>query len=229
MEKEIHKGHRKRVKARFLKEGLDGFEDHQALELLLFYCYPMKDTNEIAHKMINAFGSLSALFDAHPLDIKDKCGCTENVAVLISLIPELAKRYTQLKWADRPLLDSSKKVGSFALSLYLNDPNECFFIICLDNQRHLIKAVKISEGTIDEAPVYPRKIVEECVRYKAASVVLSHNHPSGSLAASRSDIEATKKIKSALDTIEVDVLDHIIVASGKYLSFAEKKLLRFFY
>jgi DNA repair protein RadC len=89
----MHEGHRKRVKDRFLSEGLDAFEDHQVLELLLFYCIPRRDTNELAHRMIKEFGSLAGLFEAEPKDISKRCGVSENTAILVSLVPSLARRY----------------------------------------------------------------------------------------------------------------------------------------
>lgn len=229
MSKDLHKGHRERVKARYINSGLESFEDHQVLELILFYCYPMVDTNEKAHKMINEFGTLTNLLDANPQDIEKRCKVSTNVAVLISLIPPLTKRYLTSKWGKKIILDSSSKVGKYAVSLFAEKKNEAFYLICLDSQRKLNFAPLISEGTIDEAHIYPRQIVEQALKYQAASVVITHNHPSGLLIASKADIEATKKIIIALETINIEVLDHIIVAGEEYMSFAEKKMLRLFY
>lgn len=229
MGKELHKGHRERVKDRYIYSGLDSFEDHQVLELILFYCYPMVDTNEKAHKMINEFGTLTNLLDANPLDIEKRCKVSTNVAVLLSLIPPLSRRYLKSKWGKKMVLDSSAKVGNYAISLFMEKKNEAFYLICLDSQRKLNFAPLISEGTIDQAPIYTREIVEQALKYQAASVIITHNHPSGLLVASRADIEATKKIIMALETINIEVLDHIIVAGEEYMSFAEKKMLRLFY
>ena len=177
----LHRGHRKRVKERYLKEGLDSFEDHQVLELLLFYAIPMKDTNELAHRMIKEFGSLAMLFEAHPHEIARRCGVTENIAILISLIPSLARRYFQARWGDKPILNSSQKAGEYAVGLFAGRTYEVFYIICLDTQNRVIHAALVHEGTINEAPVYPRIIVETALRYQAHSVILAHNHPGGSL------------------------------------------------
>ncbi|MDR2938872.1 MAG: DNA repair protein RadC [Clostridiales bacterium] len=225
MGNELHKGHRQRVKKRYLASGLDSFEDHQALEFLLFYCYPLKDTNEPAHKMLKEFGSLSNLFDAGPAEISRRCNVTENVAILVSLIPSLAKRYSLAKWEKKAVLNTSAKAGRYAVSLFIGKKYECFYLVCLDTQRKLIYPQIISEGTIDETPVYPRIIVEESLKHKAACVFLAHNHPSGDPTPSQSDIIATKKITAALEPLDIEVLDHILVAGENYISFAEKKIL----
>lgn len=226
MDKKLHEGHRQRIKTRYLTEGLDAFEDHQVLEMLLFYCIPMKDTNELAHKMIGEFGSLAGLFEACPKDITKRCGVSENTAIMASLIPSLARRYFKGKWGEKPVLDSSSKAGEYAVSLFAGRTYENFFVICLDAQNKVNYAALVHEGTINEAPVYPRLIVEAALRHQANSVILAHNHPGGSLQPSIADVEVTKKITSALEAIAIKVVDHIIVAGDRYTSFAEKRLKR---
>jgi len=221
----LHKGHRKRVKERYLKEGLDCFQDHQVLELLLFYVIPMKDTNELAHLMIKEFGTLALLFEAHPQEIAQRCGVTENIATLVSLIPSLSRRYFKAKWGDKPVLDSSQKAGEYTVTLFTGRTYEVFYLICLDTQNRVIHAVMVHEGTINEAPVYPRVIVETALRHQAHSVILAHNHPGGSLNPSRADIDVTQRIKTAFNPIDIKVIDHILVAGTKYMSFAERGLL----
>jgi DNA repair protein RadC len=213
------------VKGRYLAEGLDSFEDHQVLELLLFYCIPMKDTNELAHKMIGEFGSLACIFEADPKDICKRCGVSENTAILLSLIPSLTRRYFKGKWGDKPVLNSSSKAGEYAVSLFVGRTYEVFYVICLDSQNRVNYAVLVHEGTINETPVYPRIIIEAVLRHQANSVILAHNHPGGSLRPSDADLQITKKITAALEAISVHVTDHIIVAGDRYFSFAEKGLL----
>jgi DNA repair protein RadC len=222
----LHKGHRQRVKARYLKEGLDAFEDHQVLEMLLFYCIPMKDTNELAHKMVKEYGSLAGLFEADPKDICKRCGVTENIAILVSLIPSLARRYFKGKWGYKPVLDSSSIAGEYAISLFTGRTYEVFYVICLDTQNRVNHSAMVHEGTINEAPVYPRIIVEAALRHQAHSVILAHNHPGGTLQPSSSDIEITKKIVTALENISIQVMDHIVVAGDRYTSFAEQGLMK---
>lgn len=225
MEKKIHEGHRQRVKQRYLSEGLDGFQDHEVLEFLLFYCIPMKDTNELAHKMIREYGTLVGLFEADPKDICKRCGVNENTAILLSLVISLARRYLIAKQGDKPILNSSAKAGDYVVSLFTGRTYEAFYVLCLDAQNRLNHADLVHEGTINEVPVYPRLIVETALRHKANSVILAHNHPGGSLHPSKADIEATKKVTAALELISISVMDHIIVAGDKFVSLAEKGLL----
>ncbi|SHF06214.1 JAB domain-containing protein [Alkalibacter saccharofermentans] len=221
MSQKIHTGHRQRMKNRYIKEGLDHFEDHQVLEMLLFFSVPRKDTNELAHRMLKEFGSLSTLFESTPEEISRRCDVTQNTAVLVSMIPSLAKRYFKGRWGEKPLLNSSTKAGQYAVSLFTGLKYEAFYIICLDSQNKASHAAKVHEGTINEAPVYPRLIVETALRHQANSVILSHNHPGGSLKPSNADIEVTKRIISAMEAISIKVVDHIIVAGELYYSFAE--------
>lgn len=225
MNKNLHVGHRQRIKTRYISEGLDGFQDHEVLEFLLFYCIPMKDTNELAHKMIQEFGTLAALFEADPKEISKRCGVSENTAILVSLITSLARRYYKVKQGDKPILNSSSKAGEYAISLFTGRTYEAFFVLCLDSQNKLNYAGLVHEGTINEVPVYPRLCVETALRHKANSVILAHNHPGGSMHPSEADIEVTKKIKIALEAIAINVIDHIIVAGDRYLSLAEKGLM----
>ncbi len=220
-----HGGHRNRVKERYLEEGLDGFQDHQIVEFLLFYCIPMKDTNELAHHMIKEFGNLHDLLEADPRDIARRCDISLNTAILISLVAPLSRRYLKQKWGDRPIVNSSSKAGNYAMTLFAGRIYECFFVICLDSQNRVNHAALVHEGTINEAPVYPRLIVETALRHKANSIILSHNHPGGSLKASNADIDVTRKICQAMKPISVHVVDHIIVAGDHYVSFAEQGLM----
>lgn len=225
MEKKLHEGHRKRVKTRYLSEGIDAFEDYQVLEMLLFFCIPMKDTNELAHKMINEYGSLAGVFEADPKDICRRCGVSENIAILVSLIPSLSRRYLKGKWGDKPTLSNSTKAGEYAIALFAGRTYEAFYVICLDSQNRVNYAALLHEGTLNEVPVYPRLVVELVLRHQANSIILAHNHPGGSLNPSNDDIELTKKIKAALEPISVKAVDHIIVAGSRYMSFKERDLI----
>ncbi len=225
MEKKVHEGHREKLKQRFLKEGLNAFEDHQVLEMLLFYTIPRRDTNEMAHRLLNKYGTLESLFDASPEDLMQKGGVTPNTAIFLSMVPQLARKYMLIKQGKRPVLDSSVKAGNYVISLFIGKNYEAFYVICLNSQNKINYTALVHEGTINEAPVYPRIIVETALRYKASSVILAHNHPGGSLKPSNADIEVTRKICDALKTISINVIDHMICAGNAYFSFAEQGLL----
>ncbi|MDD2234762.1 MAG: DNA repair protein RadC [Desulfitobacteriaceae bacterium] len=221
----MHEGHRSRLKNRFLEEGLDGFEDHQTLELLLFYAIPRKDLNELAHSLINKYGSLAGVLEADPKDLAKTPGLGLNSAILLALIPSLTRIYLKDRWGTRPTLDGTIKAGKYILTLFAGRTYEVFYVICLDAQHQVIYPALVHEGTIDQAPVYPRLIVETALRHKAHSVILAHNHPGGNPTPSPQDIDVTKRIQSALEQISVTVLDHIIAIGEKYVSCAERGLL----
>ena len=222
MSPELHKGHRARMRERYMNDnGLDSFAEHEALELLLYYCIAQRDTNELAHKMLLEYGSIANLFDAHPKDIAKRCDVSENTAILIAMIPQLAKRYFQSKREKSIRLVTSQDAGRYLIDLFTGRNIEAFYILCLDAQRRLNHAALISEGTVEEAPIYIRNIVQTTLLYNSVSVVLAHNHPGGSVNASGADIEATRQIIRAFELLEINVLDHIIVADGGYFSFAE--------
>ncbi len=221
----MHEGHRSRLRKRFLEEGLDHFEDHEIIELLLSYALPRKDTNPIAHELMNKYGSLSGVLEADPKELRNSKGLGAYSAILLTLIPNLTRRYLKDKWGEKPTLNSSEKAGNYLVDLLAGRNYEVFYVLCLDNQNNLIYPALVHEGTINQAPVYPRIIVETALRHKANSVILAHNHPGGSLVPSKADIQATEKIKNALTAIEIAVLDHIIVGNDGYISLASKGIL----
>lgn len=221
----MHEGHRNRLRKRFLEEGLDHFADHEIIEILLSYALPRKDTNPLAHELMNKYGSLSGVLEADPEELASSKGLGEYSAILLTLLPNLTRRYLKDKWGEKPTLNSSEKAGNYLVTLLAGRNYEVFYVLCLDNQNKLIYPALVHEGTINQAPVYPRIIVETTLRHKANSVILAHNHPGGSLVPSKADIQATEKIKNALNAIEIAVLDHIIVGNDGYISLASKGIL----
>jgi DNA repair protein RadC len=223
MSENLHANHRSRVRKRYREKGLGAFAEHEVLELLLYYCYPRRDTNEIAHRMIKAFGSLYNLMDADVKDIMDRCGVSENVAVLVNLIPPLAGLYFRGKWSKKVVLDSEKEAGPYVISLFVDSTVESFYLLCLDVKRQLKHVSLINEGTINETAVYPREIVSEALRHQASAVILAHNHPGGTLRPSRRDMEVTAQIVEGMGFIGIKIMDHIIVAGDQYYSFAARR------
>lgn len=220
-----HEGRRKRIRSRYLSEGLDGFQDHETLELLLYYAIPMRDTNVLAHRLLQEFGSLANVLDASPHELMNRCQLTEATATLLTLVPPLSRKYAVSRHGTKALLDSSVKAGEFVQNLFIGYSYEVFQIVLLNSKNQVNHACVIHEGTINEAAVYPRLIVETALRHKAVSVIIAHNHPGGSLSPSSADIQVTKRIKTALEAISIRLVDHIIVAGSSYVSFAEKELL----
>ena len=224
-EKNPHSGHRRRLRELFESEGLDALNDHQVLEMLLFYGVPRVDTNVIAHRLLDHFGSLSAVLEADSGAIAKAGGVTEYAAALLSMAPSLARRYTRDRWRERPCLDSTSKAGEYAVALFIGRRYESFHAICLDAQCKVTKSVLVCEGTLNEVPIYPRSIIEAVLRHNATSVILTHNHPGGTPRPSKADIDVTARLKQALGAIAVKLVDHIVVAGCSYISFAEQGLI----
>lgn len=143
----------------------------------------------------------------------------------LQLLTLFYKRMQLASYKEKALLDSSSKAGAYAVNLFIDKAYEAFYLISLDNQNRVNHASQVHEGTLNESPVYPRIIIETALRYRANSVILAHNHPGGSLRPSSADITATKNIKQALDTIQIKLIDHIVVGENNFFSFAEQGLL----
>lgn len=220
-----HAKHRQRMRQRFLKCGLDAMADHEVLELLLFYAIPRRDTNKIAHRIAEEFKNLHNLFDANAVDVARRCGLTENTAILIAMIAPLARRYNLSKWNGRMSFENGKALAEYAKSLFIGETSECFYIICLDNDFKLISAEFLERGTDDRIELYPKEILRRVIQQRASYVVLTHNHPSGSMEISAPDVAATSQLRTLLSGVEVEILDHIVVCGQNYVSFAEKKIL----
>jgi DNA repair protein RadC len=225
---DLHKDHRKRMRARYIKDGgFDAFDDHKILEFLLFYAVPRRDTNELAHKMINAYNGIANLINADPQDIARRCGVSESVAVLVSMVPQLSRWYIKLcsDAQKSDALDTPAKAGQYALGLLSGKADECFYCISLNIKRRAISADLLSKGGVSRIEIIPREIARLALKHNATSVILAHNHPSSDVLPSQDDRAATAVIAQALDVLDVAVADHIITGAGNYFSFAEAGLL----
>lgn len=226
MSKNLHANHRGRVRSRFIKDGnLDSFEQHQVLELLLFYAVPRRDTNELAHRLINEYGSLYNLMNSKPEDIIKRCKVSEVTAVLISMIPHLSRKFLNSAWeGNNPTLDNYSDVATYFESLLIGKSNESFYMLCLDINKKLKKAIKISDGTSNSAPIYLEKVVSDALLYNSSFVIIGHNHPNGTPKPSSADITVTNRIVNVFEPLGIKVLDHIIVCGKTNYSFAQKGL-----
>ena len=221
----VHKNHRARMRKKFQKNGFDGFADHEVLELLLYYSVPRRDTNPLAHKILNKYKTLANVFDAGAEELMNEVGVSEVTATLLSMIPKLSKIYETSKWSRNVCLENTEMIGKYAISMFKDSQNEEFVLICLDANRCVHWSGTIIEGSIDRTEAYPRVVVDEALKHKAINVVFAHNHPSGTLAPSLADKKATEALISILDGIGIKVLDHIIVSGTRYFSMKEMGFL----
>ncbi len=202
----IHDSHRQRLKSRFLSQGLEGFEDHNVLELLLFYSIPRSDTNEIAHYLLQEFKSLSGVFDAPVEELCKIKGVSHHTATLIKLIPEIISVYHTDKTKDTKIVSSTNDAGKFFIPRFYGKKNEEVHVLLLDDKKKVIRCDKLFEGTVNS---------------NATGIVLAHNHPGGVALPSARDLRATEKIFKALKLINVELCDHIIVADDDFVSLAD--------
>lgn len=205
-----HRGHRQRVRSLFIKTcRLDGFHEHQILEFLLFYAIPYKDTNALAHRLIDHFGSLNNVLKADYSELIE-FGLTENTAALIKLSNEISRTAERRSLARKPM-DSVSAAMDFCYKLMADSKNEQLCVICLDSRSRIINYEIIMTGTPKRAPVLLRRIAEIAITNGAAAVVLAHNHPSGNCNPSEDDIDTTNRVERMLRYIDVDLYEHIIV------------------
>ena len=222
LENNLHTGHRKRLREEFLKNGnLIDMPEHKLLELLLFYSIPRKDTNEIAHMLLNRFGSISNLLDASPYEIMKTKGIAESSVVLLKLIMPMARKYLEDKNTKINVNTSTDDVCEYLASLYLGFSEEVFGIITFNISGVMQGFDKLTEGDIASVNLSVRKLAEVIIARNAASVILAHNHPNGFALPSHEDLEATVKVKQFLTNMGVKLIDHIIVADGESVSLAK--------
>lgn len=226
MDSNIHGGHRDRMRERFLKEGADGFADHELLEMLLYGVIPRGNTNEIAHRLLKEFGSFSNLLESDFKEIQKTAGVGERSALFFSLIFELIRRYEREKMEPKPTLRSIQGSADYCRALVGNYPVERLYLLCMDNARRVIHTSKLAEGTISQVYVHPRTVLEKVMRFNASGVILCHNHPHGWIKPSKDDVELTVRIQEAMRLIDVEMVDHIIIGENTYFSFYQSGLLK---
>lgn len=213
-----HKNHRERLRETFKNVGIEGIPDHNILEFILFYSIPRKDTNELAHKLIDEFGSLSRVFDASYEELLEVDGIGESSALLISMVPSICRRYIENKTKGKINLSDPKDAQKYMIEKFYGCKKEVFYLLCLDGVGNLINCCKISEGITGTVLVDKRTIMQTALRNDADKVIISHNHPNGIAVPSREDLELTSNFSSLMSSVGIRLADHIIVADNEAIS-----------
>ena len=213
------------MKARYKDHGLDNFNDVNVLELLLFYAIPRKDTNEIAHALLDHFGSLDRVLEASIPELEAVPGVGESSALLISLIPQIMRRYLTVKKSCVSTISGSADAGRYLVPRLMFEKDEKLLLLCLDAKKSVISCVNLGSGVVNAVDVNVRKVVENAVRHRANTVILAHNHPGGVALPSREDERLTIEIAAALKLVGIPLVDHIIVAGDDYVSFADSGMM----
>lgn len=206
---------------RFRREGLDHFEPVQVLELLLFFCIPRRDTNEMAHELLNRFGSVSRVMDASEEELMQVPGIGKNASTFLHLVKQAGRFYQVDSTRKGAVMSNLDDCGAFLLPYFIGRQKETVFLLSLNANCNVISCREVGEGDINATVISPRRVVEIALAEKASCVVLAHNHPSGVAIPSHEDVVVTQRLATALSAVDVVLIDHLIVADDDYVSLVQ--------
>jgi len=221
-----HDGHRQRMRERYAKQGLDGFAQHEILELLLFYAIPQKNVNPIAHALIERFGTLDGVLTASVRQLTQVDGIGDYAATLLTLLPQVMRMADKSREASRTKLSTRKAAAEYCVRLLDGEKRELFYAICLNGQMATLGNALIARGSLSDVPAYPRIVLEAALTYNAHGVLLCHNHPGGTVMPSQADLDATATLTRLLADVEVTLVDHMIVSDHDALSMVRNGYIR---
>ena len=222
--KSEHSGHRERLRRRFIDNGLDGFEEHQALELYLFYAIPRRDTNPLAHRLLERYRNIGGVCDAPIDELERDFGLSESAAALLKLLPEMSRLYNESKLSDTNFIDP-ETVGDMIARRFIGRTSEAVALLLGSAKGKILYFDIVAKGSVSSSDFPLRRIVDLAIRHNARTAYIAHNHPSGSLLPSRADVDVTKLLDSTLSSVGVHLLDHFIVADNEYASLREYDLI----
>lgn len=217
-------GHRQRVKDRFRKEGLDSFDEVHALELLLFYAIPQRDTKPLARTLLDRFGSLPLVLEATVDELMAVPGVGENIAIFLNLVLASSRYYSSRKNKQTVFLNSVHECGNYLLSHFTGMRNEAVYMLCLDAKCKMLCCLKLAEGNVNSTNVPIRRVVELALGVNATTVILAHNHPSGVAIPSAEDLQTTERVASALGAMDILLADHFVVGDEDFTSLVQSGL-----
>ena len=220
-----HEGHRKRLRERFLKSGVEGFQDYEIVELLLSLGTPRRDCKQAAKEAINKFKTLRGVLEASPEELQKIEGIGSHSAFGIKLIQEVAREFLKAKILDKPFYRSSQEVFDYLYHAMRGLKKEVFKVLYLNSRNQIIETADLSEGTVNSSAVSPREVIEGALKNNAAALIFVHNHPSGATEPSIADKNLTRELVYAGRIMRLKVLDHIIIGDNKYFSFAGMGLI----
>jgi DNA repair protein RadC len=222
---DTHRGHRKRLREKFLKSGLAGFHDYEVVELLLSLGTPRRDCKIPAKEAIKRFQTLRGVLEASTEELQQIEGIGAHSAFGIKLVQEVAREYLKAKILDKPFYKSSQEIFDYLYHSMRGLKKETFKIVYLNNQNQIIDTVDLSPGTVNTSSVSPREVIEGTIKFNATSLIFVHNHPSGNPEPSSSDKALTRELVFVGRVMRIKVLDHIIIGDNRYFSFAGEGLI----
>ena len=218
-------GHRQRIKDKYKKSGIGGWLDYEVLELALSYAIGRKDTKPIAKELIKRFKNFNGVLDADSKELNSIAGISDHTTLFLKLLKNIAILYLENGLHNKDLLSSSEVVFDYLKGSLKGCVDEEFRSLFLNSRNQLISSETLQTGTVNKTVIYPRKIVERALHHHAVGVIIAHNHPAGTLEPSKEDCVVTKAVKDALKTVDINLLDHIIIGGNDYFSFNQKGLL----
>jgi DNA repair protein RadC len=221
----VPEGHRKRLRERFIKSGLAGFADYEVVELLLSLGTPRKDCKPQAKEALKKFKTLRGVLSASMEELQQIKGIGPHTAFGIKLMQDVAREYLKEKIIDQPAFQSSQEIFDYLYHSMRDLKNEVFKVLYLNSQNQIIDTADLFEGTVNSAAVAPRQIVEQALAHHAGALIFAHNHPSGNCEPSKSDKDITRDLVFAGGTVQIKILDHLIIGNNRYYSFAGEGLI----
>ncbi len=219
------KGHRKRLRERFIKSGLSGFHDYEIVELLLTLGSPRRDCKRQAKEAIKRFKTLRGVLEASLEELQEIKGIGPHNAFGIKLVQEVARRFLKEKIIDKPVYKSSQEIFDYLYHSMRDLKRELFKVLYLNSQNQIIETADLFEGTINSSAISPREVIESAIKHKAVSLVFVHNHPSGVPEPSQNDKQLTRDLVYAAAIMQIKVIDHVIIGENRYFSFAGEGLI----
>lgn len=221
-----NKGHRARLKNRFIKSNTGDFLEYELIELLLCYSNPRKDMKPAAKRLLRHYGSIASILSANPQELESFLNIGKSATILIKLVKEILATSLKHNIENSKTIFSSWSSVINYLKLSIGSMNvEVFSVLYLDKKNQLLEEKILATGTIDQITIYPREILKNAIYYNASAIILVHNHPSGNAKPSAQDIQVTRLISDVLKTVNIEILDHVIVTTSNYYSFKSHSLI----
>ena len=217
----VHDGHRDRLRTRLLANGIDdSVPDHEIIEYLLTLTIPRHDTNDIAHRLVNTFGSFAGVLDADIDDLIKRGKVTRNTAVMFKMLMPIARAYTARSTRGKTSFSEVKDIAPYIHSLYAGYDKEVISLLLLSESGQVIRMETLAQGDVSSANVSIKAVADKALRGGATAIALAHNHPNGLALPSIEDLTVTKEIRLALSHLGIKLVDHVIIANDNYLSLA---------
>jgi DNA repair protein RadC len=217
--------HRKRLKERYEKAGMEGLQDYEILELLLFYAIPQGDVKARAKELLKRFGSLKGVLDADLKALREVSGIGVHSSLFFKVVRDVRTLYLRQGAEVKEQISSTKELIDYCLASMGSLKDEHFAVIYLNARNRIIQVETIQEGIVNQAVVYPRKVLEKALKHKASAIILVHNHPSGHVRPSDADIRLTRVLQDAARVMDIVLHDHLIVGENRFFSFREEGIL----